>query len=101
MEGSERVQAQPVTLALLHVPNVLGPDLELDPLLARLPIRVFVLADVLLGERVDVLVGAVRTAGRGAADLDEVIRVAGLEHDDADPRVPLEVRRPHPADGAV
>src|SRR4051812_40350688 len=76
------------------------PDVELHALLARLAPRVALLPDVLLGERVDVLVAAAGLDGL-ALDLDVLIRVALVEHDQRGSRVALEVARPGAAAGAV
>jgi len=52
---------------------VLRLDHELDPLLVGLAKRILVLVHVLLGKRVDVLVGAFPGARGGAADLQVVV----------------------------
>ncbi|MGO9497544.1 MAG: hypothetical protein ACLQA5_12690 [Solirubrobacteraceae bacterium] len=60
------------------MPDVVRLDHELDPLLAGLAERVLGLADVLLGQRVDVLVGPFGGGGRRPPNLDVVVGVAGL-----------------------
>src|SRR5947209_3839209 len=74
---------------------------ELDPLLARLAIRVLVLADVLLGQAVDVIVGVLAGPLGPALDLDVLVRVVRRVDKQGDLGVALEVRRTPPTDGAV
>src|SRR4051812_21023946 len=93
------VGPRPSTAVQLHA---LGLDAEQDALLALLAKRVLVLAEVLLRERVDVVVGAlVRVIDDATADLRVLVRVLVVDHGHRHPRVPSHVPRPLPALGGV
>ena len=88
-------------LAGLGVAHPRRRDEDLHALLVGRAPGVLVLVDVLLGEGVDLLVGALVGELRGAADLGVLVRVVLVEEQQRRARVALEVRRPGAAAGAV
>src|SRR2546429_7059085 len=78
--------------------DLLGQDLYEHADFAGLAVRVRVLAEVLLGERIDVRVGALlRHLGHASADLDVPVRIVRVLDRERHPRVSPEVLFLHPA----
>src|SRR5512145_455773 len=85
-----------------HALNLLGKNLDGDPHLAGPAVSVAVLARVLLGEGVDVRVGALlRHLDDTSPDLEVAVRIVGVLHGERDRRIALEVPVLHPSPGGV
>src|SRR6266446_6686268 len=85
-----------------HALDLLGKNLDDDTHLAGPAVRIAVLAQVLLGERVDVLVGALlRHLDDASPDLEVAVGVVRVLHRKRDLRIPLKVLVLHPPPGSV
>src|SRR5438128_1653971 len=85
-----------------HALDLLGKNLDDDTHLAGPAVRIAVLAQVLLGERVDVLIGALlRHLDDAPPDLEVAVGVVRVLHRKRDLRIPLKVLVLHPPPGSV
>src|SRR5712691_10659454 len=95
---SARPAAPPLGSGLPRGLDLLGQDLYEHADFAGLAVRVRVLAEVLLGERIDVRVGALlRHLGHASADLDVPVRIVRVLDRERHLRILPEVLFLHPA----
>ena len=81
--------------------DVRGRDPHRHPLLAGPPERVRVGAEILLGEPVDVLVGALLDDLRRSGDADPAVHLGRIDDDDRDARVGADVAHLRPLPGEL
>src|SRR5437867_981922 len=85
-----------------HALDLLGKNLDDDTDLAGPTLRIAVLAQVLLGERVDVIVGALlRHLDDPSPDLEVAVGVVRILHRRRDLRIARKVLVLHPPPGSV
>src|SRR5262249_23437351 len=96
------IDSTAITRELAHALHGFGCDLHHHPHLARLTVRVLVLAHVLLGQRIDVSVGALLSHLTDAsANLHVAVRVVGILSRQRHTRVRFQVAILHAAAGRV
>src|SRR5262245_5124509 len=96
------IDSTAITRELAHTLHGLGCDLHHHPHLARLTVWVLVLAHVLLGQRIDVLVGTLLGhLGHAPAHLHIAVRVVGILGGQRHPRIRFQISILHAAAGCV